>query len=119
MFVIQGPARHNGYPWSMGKGFDSSTPVSRFIAPEEVSDPHNIRLWCKVNGQMKQDGNTSDLIYNIPEMIAYASKYMTLEANDLILTGTPEGATSIRHGSVIECGLGDILSFKFNVKKEQ
>lgn len=100
----------------MGKGFDTSTPVSRFIRLREIKDPHNLRLWLKVNNETRQDGNTSDLIFNVPELIEYTSKYMTLEPNDLILTGTPVGANPVRAGDVIECGLGDVVSMKFNVK---
>ncbi|XP_037922071.1 acylpyruvase FAHD1, mitochondrial isoform X2 [Hermetia illucens] len=111
-----GVARPKGLPWCMGKGFDTSTPVSRFIRLREIKDPHNLRLWLKVNNETRQDGNTSDLIFNVPELIEYTSKYMTLEPNDLILTGTPVGANPVSAGDVIECGLGDVVSMKFNVK---
>lgn len=103
----------------MGKGFDTATPVSRFIYLHEIINPHNVQLWCKVNGISKQNGNTKDLIYNIPELIAYASNYMTLEVNDLILTGTPEGVGPIVNGDIIECGINDnFIQMKFNVKNE-
>lgn len=57
-------------------------------------------------------------LYQIPELIAYASKYMTLEENDLILTGTPAGAGPVKHGDLVECGLGDIVQMKFKVRDE-
>ncbi|EAT45341.1 AAEL003365-PB [Aedes aegypti] len=111
-------ARPKGLPWCLGKGFDTSTPVSRLIPAEELGDPNDVRVWCKVNDQLKQDDRTSNLIFTIPELIAYTSKYMTLEENDLILTGTPAGAGPVRDGDVLECGLGDIVQMKFNVKDE-
>lgn len=111
-------ARPKGLPWCLGKGFDTSTPVSRLIHPEELEDPTNVRVWCKVNEQMKQDDSTSNLIFTIPELIAFSSKYMTLEENDLILTGTPAGAGPVKHGDVVECGLGDIVQMKFHIKDE-
>lgn len=115
-FIVD--ARPKGLPWCLGKGFDTSTPVSRLVAPEELGDPNDVRVWCKVNEQLKQDDRTSNLIFTIPELIAYTSKYMTLEENDLILTGTPAGAGPVRDGDVLECGLGDIVQMKFNVKDE-
>lgn len=117
-FFLQGEARAKGHPWSLGKGFDTSTPVSDFIPSSKINDPHNLPLWLKVNGKLCQQGNTKDLIFKIPDLIAHASKYMTLEANDLILTGTPDGASPVAPGDIIECGLGDILQLKFSVKCE-
>lgn len=111
-------ARPKGLPWCLGKGFDTSTPVSKLIAPEELGDPNDVRVWCKVNDQLKQDDRTSNLIFTIPELISYASKYMTLEENDLILTGTPAGAGPVKHGDLLECGLGDIVQMKFKVQDE-
>ncbi|XP_065081779.1 acylpyruvase FAHD1, mitochondrial [Ochlerotatus camptorhynchus] len=111
-------ARPKGLPWCLGKGFDTSTPVSRLIAPEELGNPNDVRVWCKVNDQLKQDDRTCNLIFTIPELIAYASKYMTLEENDLILTGTPAGAGPVKHGDLVECGLGDIVQMKFKVRDE-
>lgn len=113
-----GEARSKGHPWSLGKGFDTSTPVSRFISLEDIKDPHNIDLWLKVNGAVKQKGNTSDLIFKVDDLIAYASKYMTLEPNDIILTGTPNGSEAIKNGDVIECGFGNMIKMTFNCKNE-
>ncbi|XP_055605393.1 acylpyruvase FAHD1, mitochondrial isoform X1 [Uranotaenia lowii] len=115
-FIID--ARPKGLPWCLGKGFDTSTPVSRLISAEELGDPANVRVWCKVNEQMKQDDSTKNLIFSIPELIAFTSKFMTLEENDLILTGTPAGAGPVKDGDVLECGLGDFIQMKFNVKNE-
>lgn len=111
--------RPKGYPWSMSKGFDCSTPVSEFIAPDKINDPHNIRLWCKVNGEFKQDSSTKHLLFNIPQMISYVSRFMTLEPNDLFLTGTPMGSSQIKTGDVVECGLGEVMTMKFDVITEQ
>ncbi|XP_031636832.1 acylpyruvase FAHD1, mitochondrial [Contarinia nasturtii] len=113
-------ARKNGFPWSMGKGFDTANPVSRFIALNEVKDLHNLDLYLNVNGVRRQTGNTKDLIYNSFELISYLSKYMTLEPCDLIMTGTPDGASQIRAGDVLQAGLSEsgceIVKMTFNVK---
>uniref|UniRef100_U5ERY5 oxaloacetate tautomerase n=1 Tax=Corethrella appendiculata TaxID=1370023 RepID=U5ERY5_9DIPT len=115
-FIID--ARTKGLPWCLGKGFDTATPVSRFLTKEEVDDPTNVKLWLKVNDVLTQSDSTANLIFPIPELISYVSKYMTLEENDLILTGTPAGAGPVKHGDIIECGLSDIIDMKFNVVKE-
>ncbi|KAI9579954.1 acylpyruvase FAHD1, mitochondrial-like isoform X1 [Glossina fuscipes] len=111
-------ARSKGLPWSLGKGFDTSTPVSRLFTPDEIQDPHKLELWLKVNGNIRQTGNTGDMIFKIPDIIEYASKHMTLEPCDIILTGTPGGADPVAPGDVIECGLGDLIEMKFEVKAE-
>lgn len=117
---FQNEARKNGFPWSMGKGFDTSNPVSRFISLDEVKDLHNLDLYLNVNGERRQTGNTKDLLYNSFELISYLSKYMTLEPCDLIMTGTPKGATQIHAGDQIEAGLSEagqqIIKMTFNVK---
>lgn len=110
-----GLARKNGHPWSLGKGFDTSTAVSSFISVSDIKDPHKVPLWLKVNGQLRQQGNTEDLIFKVDDLIAYSSKYMTLEPNDLILTGTPDGAFPVKAGDVIEAGIGDNLKIVFEV----
>lgn len=104
----------------MGKGFDTSNPVSRFISLDEITDLHNIDLYLNVNGERRQVGNTKDLLYNTFDLISYTSKYMTLEPGDLIMTGTPKGASEIRSGDSIEAGLSEagheIVKIVFNVK---
>ncbi|EDX12129.1 acylpyruvase FAHD1, mitochondrial isoform X2 [Drosophila simulans] len=113
-----GAAREAGHPWSLGKGFDTSTPVSQFIPLEKVTDPHNLPLWLTVNGELKQSGCTADLIFKVPDIISHVSKYMTLEANDLILTGTPNGADAFKAGDVIQCGMADLAKLTFQVEAE-
>ena len=81
-----------GGTWDKGKGCDSFAPMGPWlVTTDEISNPHNLRLWLKVNGTMMQDGNTDDLIFNIPHLVAYISKFMTLLPGDVISTGTPAG----------------------------
>ena len=112
----QDKAKKAGKPWSLAKGFDTACPISRFISKEEIADPHNIKLWLKVNGELKQEGSTSDMIFNIPLLISYISNVMKLECGDVILTGTPEGVGPVHNGDVIDCGINDLISMKFNVE---
>ena len=104
------------YPWALAKGFDTATPVGDFIPKSDIPDPDDVRLWLKVDGEMKQeDGNTQDMIYKIPHLISFVSQYMTLEEGDLILTGTPEGGSPVKKGQEIVCGLGDKIEMAFPI----
>ncbi|KAB1068683.1 fumarylacetoacetate hydrolase family protein [Tamlana haliotis] len=76
-------------PWALAKGFDGASPVAGFKPVSNFSDLNDINFNLLINGEEKQVGNTSDMIYNFVEIIAYVSKFMTLEPGDLIFTGTP------------------------------
>lgn len=114
---FQDEAKKKGQPWSLAKGFDTSCPVSDFIEKDKLAKPESVRLWLKVNNVIKQDGNTSDMIFSIPYLISFISKYFKLEEGDVILTGTPEGVGPVTSGDVIEVGLGDVMSMKFAVEQ--
>lgn len=77
-----------------------------------------MEIFCKVNGKEVQRGNTSDLIFSVPELISFISQYMTLEPNDLILTGSPPGMGPVVAGDVIECGIVDVVTMKYQVVSE-
>ena len=78
--------------WVKGKSCDTFAPLGPFVATsEEIKDPHNLNLWLKLNGEIMQDSNTSDLIFGIPKLISYISEFMTLLPGDVISTGTPFG----------------------------
>lgn len=78
--------------WVKGKSCDTFAPLGPFLATtDEIEDPHNLRLWLKLNGNTMQDSNTSDLIFGIPKLVSYISEFMTLLPGDVISTGTPFG----------------------------
>eukprot|EP00743_Colponemidia_sp_Colp-15_P001313 GILK01001438.1.p2 GENE.GILK01001438.1~~GILK01001438.1.p2 ORF type:complete len:270 (+),score=45.02 GILK01001438.1:108-812(+) len=112
---LQAEAKKAGLPWSVSKGFDTFTPISQYIDASRVSDPHNLTLWCKVNGELKQRGNTSGMIFSVPHVIAYISSIMTLEEGDTILTGTPSGVGPIRAGDTISAGIEGLVEMSFPV----
>jgi ureidoglycolate lyase len=81
-----------GGSWDKGKGFDTFGPIGPWLVTrDEITDPHNLNLWLEVDGTKYQDGNTSTLIFNIPQIISYLSKCMSLQSGDIISTGTPPG----------------------------
>jgi 2-keto-4-pentenoate hydratase/2-oxohepta-3-ene-1,7-dioic acid hydratase in catechol pathway len=86
--------------WTRAKGFDSFCPVG----PRLVSglDPADLRVLARVNGAVRQDSRTSDLIFDVPTLIAFVSQHMTLEPGDLISTGTPAGVGNLAPGDVVE-----------------
>lgn len=102
-----------GGTWDKGKGCDSFAPIGPYLAtPDEIEDINNCRLWLNVNGQLMQDGNTSNLIFNIPHLISYVSHFMTLIPGDIISTGTPAGVglgmkppVYLKPGDVVELGI--------------
>jgi len=108
---IQAAARSKGYPWDAAKGFDHSAPIG-FIRPAD-GDPPSGFIRLNVNGVSRQDAMLTDMIWNVPEIIAEASRLWRLAPGDLIYTGTPEGVGPLERGDkvygVIE-GVGD-LSF--------
>ncbi len=113
---IQSVAKKNGWPWSIAKGFDTFAPISNIILKEKINDPHNLDIWLKVNGKLRQISNTKYLIYTIDEIIEFVSSIMTLQPGDMIMTGTPEGVGEIKRGDKIEAKLGNICSLNVFVK---
>jgi len=109
---IQSDFKKKGWPWTIAKSFDTFAPISDVVLKELVSDPQNLDISLKVNGKLKQDSNTSFMIFSIEEIIEFISKVMTLEPGDLILTGTPEGVDEIKKGDILEAKLGNICSLK-------
>lgn len=78
--------------WLTGKSLDGFFPVGPYlVTADEISDPHDLRIRCFVNGEKRQDSRTSDLIFKVDELISYISRYITLVPGDIISTGTPEG----------------------------
>ena len=84
--------QHRTPQWALGKSFDTHAPIGPWITTaDEVTDPHNLGIRGLVNGELRQNSNTSNLVFNIWDQIEHLSKAMTLEAGDLIFTGTPGG----------------------------
>ncbi|HUL38952.1 MAG TPA: fumarylacetoacetate hydrolase family protein [Methanomassiliicoccales archaeon] len=99
---VQSKARKAGLPWSLAKGMDTFAPMSAPKPLEEVGDLRALKVQTRLNGDMRQDGRTADMIFPVEELVAYISKYMTLEPGDVIATGTPEGVGPLKDGDRIE-----------------
>lgn len=109
-----------GGQWVKGKSCDTFAPLGPyFVTKDEISDPHNLRLWLKVNGEKLQDGNTKDFIFNIPQVVSYLSQFMSLHPGDIISTGTPEGVglgfdppRYLKPGDIMELGIDELGTSK-------
>ena len=95
---IQGTQKEKGLPWEIAKAFDTACPLSAFVAAEQVGNPQELQIRLTVNDDVRQDGNTGDMMRSVAELIAAASEYFTLEAGDILLTGTPSGVGRIVSG---------------------
>ncbi|BEM99821.1 TPA: fumarylacetoacetate hydrolase family protein [Serratia marcescens] len=81
-----------GGTWDKGKGCDTFGPIGPWlVTADEIADPHSLNLWLEVDGKRYQDGNTSTMIFRIPQIVSYLSRFMSLQPGDVISTGTPPG----------------------------
>ncbi len=109
---LQNAAKAAGKPWDMGKGFDQSAPISSIAPATAIGHPAKGAIWLKVNGATRQGGDLADLIWSVPETIAYLSGLVALAPGDLIYTGTPEGVGPVVAGDVLEGhidGVGEVI----------
>ena len=93
------------------KGWDSFGPMGPFLVEGEIDDPNSLDMRTYVNGQLRQQGNTKDLMWKVPEIIEFITRFMTLEPNDMILTGTPKGLSHVHAGDIMRLeidGLGTL-----------
>lgn len=89
--------------WFRGKSFDTFGPIGPVVVPaEEIGDPQNLEIRCRLNGQVTQSSNTRQMIFPVTEILSFVSRNFTLEPGDIILTGTPSGVSPLRHGDVVE-----------------
>ncbi|ANB12145.1 Fmp41p [Sugiyamaella lignohabitans] len=98
---VQDEAKKKGLPWSIAKGFDTFCPLTPLIPKSQIPDPHNAHLKLLVNGEVRQSDSTNLMLFRIPRILSAVSSVMTLEAGDIILTGTPKGVGSIVPGDNI------------------
>lgn len=112
---IQAKCKEKGLPWEKAKAFDNSAPIGSFVKKETL-DLANINFELKVNGQSRQIGNSSDLIFSFDKVIAYVSQFVSLKVGDLIYTGTPEGVAAVKMDDKLEGFLNGKSFLKLNIK---
>ncbi|MCC6610373.1 MAG: fumarylacetoacetate hydrolase family protein [Burkholderiales bacterium] len=112
---LQAEAKKMGRPWDTGKAFDASAPCSAIVPAAKIGHPGKGAIWLKVNGETRQSSDLSQLVWNIPEMIAYLSTLFTLAPGDLIFSGTPAGVAAVKRGDVLEGGVDGVGTIKLKV----
>ena len=106
---LQSAAKAKGLPWDTGKGFDHSAPISELVPVAEVGDLEGLHLNLLVNGQTRQHGALSDLIWDVPDILIELSKLYALKAGDLIFMGTPAGVAALNVGDRFEASLEGVV----------
>ena len=110
---MQGEAKKAGRPWDMSKGFDNSAPIAPLQPAAKIGHPATGALTLSVNGVLKQKGDLSQMIWPVPEVIAFLSTLVDLAPGDLIYTGTPAGVGPLNRGDKVEIACEGIASFSF------
>jgi fumarylpyruvate hydrolase len=113
----QAEAKRAGTPWDTAKGFDRSAPIGALTTIAASGEVANARIWIKVNGETRQDANTHDMIWSLPEIIASLSRWWELKAGDLIFTGSPSGVSALNPGDTIECGVDRLAPLSFSIER--
>ena len=112
---VQDEQKKKGLPWEIAKAFDTSCPLSAFVDASNVADPQNLQIRLTVNGEIRQDGNTSMMIHRIPAIISRMSGSFTLDPGDVILTGTPAGVSRIVSGDHLVAEIPGVAALRVSV----
>jgi len=113
---LQQKAKEKGLPWDIAKGFNGSAPISEFVPLSDYPDLKNLNFSLKVNGEYRQQGNTSMMLFDFDYMVAYLSRFFTLRKGDIIFTGTPKGVGPVKIGDRLEAFIEDKKMLEFEVK---
>jgi fumarylpyruvate hydrolase len=112
---LQFAAREQGRPWDVAKGFDHSAPVSAIRPASEIGHVERGAIWLDVNGETRQRANLSEMIWDVPEIVAELSTYFELRPGDLIFTGTPEGVGAVRRGDSLVGGIDGLETLRITI----
>lgn len=112
---LQDALKSKGHPWEKAKAFDGACPLSAFVSPDKIDDLQNVQIRLSVNGDIRQDGNSASMLNQVIPLICYISQFFTLEAGDVVMTGTPAGVGPINEGDQIQVELVGVLSAKTSV----
>ena len=110
---LQGEAKKTGRPWEIGKAFERSAPMSALVPVADTGYLDAGRISLSINGEMRQDGDLNQMIWKVPEMISYLSRFYDIAAGDLIMSGTPAGVGPVEKGDVLTGdieGLGTLVT---------
>ena len=112
---LQQWGKDHGRPWDFGKDFDEAAPCSALAPASGSGHPAKGSIWLKVNGKERQRANLGDMIWSVPEQIAYLSEYYTLEPGDLIYSGTPAGVGPVKPGDELHAGIDGVGELRVKI----
>jgi len=113
---LQAAAKAKGLPWEIAKAFDNAAPLGKFLPKTHFTDLKNFDFSLKINSEIRQEGNSRDMIFDIDTIIAYISQFVSLKMGDLIYTGTPAGVGPVSIGDRLQGFIGEEEMFNFQVK---
>ena len=112
---LQQVGKDKGRPWTFGKDFDQAAPIGALTPAAAIGQLAKARLTLTVNGQVKQDSDIDQMIWSVPEQIAYLSQHYTLEAGDLIMTGTPAGVGAAKAGDELVANVAGLAELRVKI----
>lgn len=107
---LQDKLKEKGHPWEKAKSFDGACPLSDFVSPEKIPDLQDVQLTLTVNGEIRQNGNSADMLTPVLQLLSYISQYFTLQPGDVVLTGTPAGVGPVSAGDQLKVTLNNLLT---------
>lgn len=113
---LQSKAKEKGLPWLLAKGFNGSAPISEFYPVSRYPDLQNLNFRLEVDGVIKQQGNTSLMLFKFDYLVSYISQFITLKRGDIIFTGTPKGVGPIQKGNTLTAFIEDEKLLEFEIK---
>ncbi|MBL8474913.1 MAG: fumarylacetoacetate hydrolase family protein [Methyloversatilis sp.] len=116
---LQRAARDKGQPWDMGKGFDQSAPVSQLVPATACGHPRAGRIELSVNGQLRQQGDLSDMILDVDTLLVRLSRLVELRAGDLLFTGTPAGVAALQPGDRVDARIDGVADLRVDIAPPQ
>lgn len=111
----QNKLKAKGHPWTLAKSFTGSCPLSNFFAVTDLEELKNLNITLKVNSEISQNGNTSQMIFPLEKLVEYVKKHFPVVAGDLLLTGTPSGVGPIKEGDILEAQLAEKMKHTWKV----
>lgn len=112
---VQSRLKEKGHPWEIAKSFDGACPLSSFVSVDQIANPNGAELTLTINGNIRQQGNTADMITGVFDLIAHMSQHFTFQPGDVVLTGTPAGVSALHEGDVLNGTLNAVLSVQAKI----
>jgi fumarylpyruvate hydrolase len=112
---LQQWGKDHGRPWDFGKNFDESAPCGELVPAKKIGHPAKGAIWLNVNGKQRQKADLADMIWSVPEQIAFLSEHYTLEPGDVIFTGTPAGVGPVKPGDELHAGIDGVGELKVRI----